>query len=186
MKIVLASSEAVPFSKTGGLADVAAALPKALAADGHEVYLIAPHYPRAAKGNLPPIERTGKTIEVRIGRKSQQASVLQSQLPDSDVTVWLVDHAGYFDRSHLYRDNGVDYPDNCARFVFFSRAVMETVRRMRLAPDVIHSNDWQTGLMPALLDVEYRTEARLRAARGRCSRCTTWPFRGSSGTGTCC
>ena len=158
MRIVLASSEAVPFSKTGGLADVASALPKSLALLGHEVTLITPYYPRTLVGQgsqTPQISNTGREVSVRIAGRTVTARILQSQLPSSSVTVYLIDQPGYFDRPGLYVDGDRDYPDNCERFTFFSRAVLEAARVLNLQADIFHANDWQTGLVPALLKAEY-------------------------------
>lgn len=161
MRIVLASSEAVPFSKTGGLADVASALPKALAQLGHEVALITPYYPRilaARNGNAPLIASTGREVSVRIAGRTVTARILQSRLPGSSVMVYLIDQPGYFDRTGLYVEGDRDYPDNCERFTFFSRAVLEAARVLNLQADIFHANDWQTGLVPALLKAEYQTQ----------------------------
>ncbi|MCA9113650.1 MAG: glycogen synthase GlgA [Planctomycetaceae bacterium] len=161
MKIVLASSEAVPWSKTGGLADVSAALPKALAALGHDVTLILPHYSAvsAARGATPPADCAGPEIDVQVGdtRLTARLLILPAESP-AHPTVILVDQPELFDRQGMYVDpeTGKDYPDNCRRFVFFSRAVMETCLKLQLDPDVLHVNDWQTGLIPALLQAEYR------------------------------
>jgi starch synthase len=159
MRIVLASSEAVPFSKTGGLADVASALAKALALAGHEVCLVTPHYPQSlgqqAK-SLPEIKPTGELLRIALGPKSAAANVLESTLPGSTVRALLIDNRSYYDRPGLYLDARGDYRDNCERFVFFSRAVMEVARHFDLRPDILHANDWQTGLIPALLQIDYR------------------------------
>lgn len=161
MKIVLASSEAVPWSKTGGLADVSAALPKALAALGHDVTLILPHYSAvsAAREATPPADCAGPEIDVQVGdtRLTARLLILPAESP-ANPTVILVDQPELFDRQGMYVDpaTGKDYPDNCRRFVFFSRAVMETCLKLQLDPDVLHVNDWQTGLIPALLQAEYR------------------------------
>ena len=80
----------------------------------------------------------------------------ESRLPGSDVPVYLIDQPAFFDRDDLYQVQGKDYPDNCARFVFFDRAVLAAIRRMGLRPDVIHCNDWQTGLIPAYLKTTNR------------------------------
>ena len=85
----------------------------------------------------------------------KRGRLLKSKLPDSNVTVYFVDHPEFFDRPSLYGENGSDYRDNCERFTFFSRSVLESVRLLNLAPDIIHANDWQTGLIPALLECEY-------------------------------
>jgi starch synthase len=161
MRIVVASSEAVPFSKTGGLGDVASALPKALSLTGHDVALIVPHYPQSYARNpgAPPLNETGVTLRVAVGQRIVEARVLKSQLPGTRVAVYLIDQPGYFDRPGLYVENDQDYRDNCERFVFFSRAVIEAIERLELSPHVIHANDWQTGLIPALVAIEMRQVA---------------------------
>ena len=159
MRIVFASSEAVPFSKTGGLADVATALPKALATMGHEVSLITPYYPQVLAKNgtdVPPIESTGLSVRVNVGPKHIEGRILRSTLPGSRVNVFLVEQSNYFDRPGLYVEHDQDYRDNSERFVFFSRAVMEATRLLNLKPEIVHANDWQTGLIPALVNIEYR------------------------------
>ena len=165
MRVVLASSEAVPFSKTGGLADVVSALAKALDRRGHEVWLITPYYPRlngSHEENEADIEPTGETLSIPIGSKRVSGTLLRSSLEGSGVRVLLVDQRSYYDRSSLYMENGRDYKDNCERFVFFSRAVLETVKLLDLKPDIIHANDWQTALVPALLTIECRERGLLQ------------------------
>jgi starch synthase len=160
MRIVIASSEAVPFAKTGGLADVATALASALTELGHSVWLVLPHYPqmmnRSAASNGIGVEPTGVHIEVPIGARHVSGGVLRARLPGSAVTVLMIDHPGYYDRPGLYQSGGSDFRDNCERFVFLSRAVVALTQQLRLRPDVIHANDWQTGLIPALLAIEGR------------------------------
>ena len=159
MRIVLTSSEAVPFGKTGGLADVASGLPKGLAKRGHEVSLFVPHYPQFID---PTVSHTHVLdfeipIELATGEESIAGSVLKTVLPDSGVDVYLVDQPEMFDRDGIYQPaNGGQFEDNCKRFVFFSRAIMQAVDALGLRPDIIHANDWQTGLIPALLDLKYR------------------------------
>lgn len=155
MKILLATSEVVPFSKTGGLADVSGALPVELAKNGADVAVISPAY-HAALHSGQPIEETGVALEIPIGSRLVEGRLLKSHLPDSDVPVYLVDQPAYFDRSGLYQERGEDYRDNCQRFIFFSRAVMEAVRLLDLDIDILHCNDWQTGLVPAYLEIEYQ------------------------------
>jgi starch synthase len=158
MRIVMASSEAVPFAKTGGLADVATALSKSLARAGHEVWLVLPHYPQSIQkqsGLDADIEPTGETLEIQVGPKRVVGKILKSSLADSDVNVLLIDQPDYFDRPGLYQENGEDFSDNCERFVFFSRAVLAAAQRLDIRPDIVHANDWQTGLIPALLKLEY-------------------------------
>lgn len=162
MRIVVTSSEAVPFAKTGGLADVATGLSRALAATDHEVTLVVPYYPRHVPVDLPCPE-IGTTVTVRVGQKVVEAGLRRAELPDSRLRVILVDQPMYFDRPGLYTDQGHDYQDNCERFVFFSRAVLEAVARLDLRPDVIHVNDWQTSLLPLLLEVDYRHQPGLQS-----------------------
>lgn len=151
----MATSEAVPFAKTGGMADVCGTLPIELARLGHEVTLILPAYRGIAAAGLP-IEPTGVQFEVAIGNKAVAGRYLRSKLSGGAVTVYFVEQNQYYDRPGLYQEHGQDYKDNCERFVFFSRAVLEAVRLLDLEVDVLHANDWQTGLVPAYLKVEYR------------------------------
>ncbi|MGD9855430.1 MAG: glycogen synthase, partial [Planctomycetaceae bacterium] len=156
MRIVIASSEAVPFAKTGGLADVASGLSKALAGRGHEVTLILPYYRQLVPEGIPR-NPTGRFVEVPVRRERVRAGVLESRLDGAGVRVLLIDHPGYFDRPSLYVHEGKNYPDNCERFCAFSRFVMEAAKVFKLRPDIIHANDWQTGLVPALQQIECRS-----------------------------
>jgi starch synthase len=155
VKILMATSEAVPFAKTGGLADVCGTLPAELERLGHEVTLILPAYRQIHAAGLP-IESTGIHFEIPIGSKTVSGSFLKSHLPGSSVPVYLVEQEQYFNRAGLYQENGTDYKDNCERFVFFCRAVLEAIRLLELEVDVLHANDWQTGLVPAYLKIEHR------------------------------
>jgi starch synthase len=156
VRILLVASEAVPFAKTGGLADVCGALPRELARAGHEPILILPAYRQVHAAGLP-IEPTGVHFDVPIGSKLVSGSFLKSRLPDADVPVYFVEHDPYYHRAGLYQgDDAQDYRDNCERFVFFCRAVLEAIHLLDLRVDVVHANDWQTGLVPAYLKVEYR------------------------------
>ncbi|MBN1854756.1 MAG: glycogen synthase GlgA [Pirellulales bacterium] len=154
MHILVATSEAVPFCKTGGLADVCGSLPREIPNLGHQASLVLPAYRQVLTSQLP-IEKTGIEFEIPIGRKNVTGSVLTCQLGDSGVPVYFIQQDTYFDRGELYSISGVDYPDNCARFVFFCRAIMELATQLPACPDVIHCNDWMTGLIPAYLQTEY-------------------------------
>jgi starch synthase len=150
MNVVFVASEAVPFAKTGGLGDVAGALPRALAKQGHSVAVFLPCYRRVwSKG--AEIVPTGIALRIPIGARSVEGHVYESRLPGSNVVVFLIDQPRYFDRDGLYGSDGKDYDDNCERFTFFDRAVLETIQALHLRPDVIHCNDWQTGLIPVYL-----------------------------------
>jgi starch synthase len=155
MNILVATSEAVPFAKTGGLADVSGALPLELARLGHSPVVFMPAYRQALSAGQP-IEQTSIQLSIPIGSKTVRGSLLRSRFPGTQVPVYLVEQPQYFDRDGLYGAGGHDYIDNCERFVFFCRAIMESIRLLELPVDVIHANDWQTGLLPALLKIEYR------------------------------
>jgi len=148
---VIAASEAVPFAKTGGLADVAGALPQALAAQGHDVRLILPYY-GCIKSSSIPVTDTKLTISVPISSKWESARILESKLKAGN-TVYLIDRESYYNRPELYGTAESDYPDNAERFCFFSQAIVAVVKRMGLETDIIHCHDWQTGLVCPLIKV---------------------------------
>lgn len=153
MNILIASSEVAPFAKTGGLADVCGALPGALARLGHRVAVVMPAYRHALRSGIP-IEPMDFEFTVPIGRNQVRGTLLKSRLPGTEVPVLLVRHDAYFDRPELYTEGGKDYPDNCERFVFFSRAVLEACRALDWPVEIVHGNDWQTGLVSAFLRIE--------------------------------
>ncbi|MBI3298774.1 MAG: glycogen synthase GlgA [Elusimicrobia bacterium] len=161
MRVVHAASEAVPFAKTGGLADVAGALPKALAAQGVQTSLFIPCH-RSARRALGPA-RQAVRLPVPLGGATVECAVLRAG--EGAVDVYLVDYPAFFDRPGLYGEDGKDYPDNAERFAFFARAVVEACRALSLAPDVLHCHDWQTGLIPAYLSTLYRDDLALARAR---------------------
>jgi starch synthase len=150
VNILFATAEAVPFCKTGGLGDVCGSLPRELAQWGHKPVILLPAFRQALRSGLP-IESTGVRFTVPIGQKQVQGQFLQSRLPDSEVPVFLVEQADYFDRDQLYGEAGEDYKDNCERFTFFCQAVLRAVRLLDLRTDLIHCHDWCTGLIPAYL-----------------------------------
>lgn len=155
MKILIVASEVVPFAKTGGLADVAGALPAELERLGHEPIVIMPAYRQAKQGKYP-LEDTGVEFQLPIGTKHVAGKFLHSTIPGSNVPIYFVEQDEYFARPELYTVGGKDYPDNCERFAFFSRAVMEAIRLFDWQLDVVHLNDWQTGLVAAYFKTEYR------------------------------
>ena len=159
MKILVATSEAIPFAKSGGLADVCGTLPAELARLGLEPAVILPAYRRTRHCGVP-VEPLGIDFIVPIGSKTVSGHLLASRLPGTNVPAYLIQQDQYYDRDELYRVDGNDYVDNCERFVFFSRAVMEAIRLLNLQVDVIHANDWQTGLIPAYLRTEYHSLPR--------------------------
>jgi starch synthase len=158
VNILLATTEAVPFAKTGGLGDVAGALPNELARLGHQVSVVMPAFRHIYQPGRA-IEGIDAHFDIPVGGKSVRGRVLKSMLPGDTVPVYFIDQPTYFDRETLYGEGGKDYNDNCERFVFFSRAVLELIRLLKLQVDVVHANDWQTGLVPAYLATEYREKS---------------------------
>ena len=154
VKILFVSSEVAPFAKTGGLADVAGALPKALRRLGHDVRIVMPAY----RGVLSrfPFAVTGISVQVPVGGFIEQADVWQGDL--AGVPVYLLDHSDYFNRDGLYGSAAGDFPDNAERFGFYCHAALELCKWLDFVPDVIHGNDWQCGLLPVFLHTTYRTD----------------------------
>jgi starch synthase len=155
MNVVLVASEGVPFAKTGGLADVAGALPRALARVGVDARLILPCYRQARDAGVP-LKDSGLVLKIPVGPNVLEGRVQVGAIPGSDVPVYLIDRPAFYDRPGLYQRDGVDYADNAERYIFFQRAALETIRALGFHPDVIHANDWQTGLIPVYLDEFYR------------------------------
>jgi starch synthase len=140
MRILMVASEAAPFAKSGGLADVVGALPRALARLGHRVDVVMPLY-RGIKAGAPIARLT-----VPLGGQVAEASVCSVSGEGSRTL--FVDHPGYFDRDYLYGAVGHDYPDNPERFAFLCRAALEWTESSGERYDVLHGHDWQAGLLP--------------------------------------
>ncbi len=155
LRILFVSSEVAPFAKTGGLADVAGALPKALAALGHDVRVLMPKYRGVDRHahSLAPILH----LRVPIADRHSEGTVLEGRT-DSRVSLYLLANDHYYDRDGLYTTPDGDYWDNCERFIFFCRAALEAARGLGWRPQVIHANDWQTGLIPVYLATLYRDD----------------------------
>jgi starch synthase len=152
MKIALVASEVVPFAKTGGLADVAGALPKFLSRLGLEVNVFLPFYRETRKKN-PALRRVVENLELDWDGKKTPFSVWESR--EGALGFLLVEKDEYFDRDFLYGTPRGDYPDNGERFAFFSQAALETLRYLGFRPDVIHAHDWQAAISLAMLKFLY-------------------------------
>jgi len=158
-KVLYASSEVHPLIKTGGLADVSGSLPKALRKLEQDVRIIIPNY----SAILTELERR-YLCTLRIN--NYDVNILETQLPDSDVKVWMVDHQDYFGLpGNPYQDQqGYPWPNNAERFALFCRIAVEiAMNRAHLDwhADIVHCNDWQTGLIPALLSLEQHRPATI-------------------------
>lgn len=157
MQIAFAASECVPFSKTGGLADVVGALPQALAALGHQVSVYLPKY-RQTKLSDP--QTVVRSITIPFDDRYRFCSVVSGG-NHSGVRFYFVDYPPYFDRDALYGTSSGDYPDNAERFALFSRAVLEASKVLG-APQVFHCHDWQSALIPVLLRAQYAEDPAFR------------------------
>ncbi|MCX8090287.1 MAG: glycogen synthase GlgA [Verrucomicrobiae bacterium] len=157
MRILFASSEVHPFSKTGGLADMVGALAKAAARAGHEVGVVSPLY-RGIRERFPAVRRVEWHLELPLGGQ-RVGGELWAFSPESRLTFYFVGQPGFFDRNGLYNERGVDYGDNAERFFFFSKAVVHLARYLPLQPEILHVNDWQTGVVPLLVRHQQQVEA---------------------------
>ena len=149
----MVASEAVPFAKTGGLADVVGALPRALVRLGHDVDLVMPRY----RGMPQAIQET--RLPVPLGSRSADATV--SSTTQNGFRTVFIDHPVYFDREYLYGTGGHDYPDNPERFAFLARASLEWAASTGTRYDVVHVHDWQAGLVPVLLTSAFASHPTL-------------------------
>jgi starch synthase len=147
------ASEAAPFAKTGGLADVLGSLPQAIARLGHEVDVAIPRYRGIAAG-----ESIGR-VRVPLGGQVTDAEVYAATA--HGVRTVFIEQPAYFDRDYLYGAGGHDYPDNPERFAFFARAALEWAGE-GAAYDVVHAHDWQAGLVPVLLERDFAAHPTLR------------------------
>jgi starch synthase len=152
LNVLIASAEMVPFAKTGGLADVAGALPKALAQLGHDVRVVLPRYGRIdpARFNMTEVV---PSFPVPMDHNAESVSILQTDLVPG-VKVYFVNNESYF----ANRENIYGYPDDGERFVLYCRAALEMLRYLDWTPNVVHSNDWHTGIIPNWLQTVYRTD----------------------------
>ena len=149
MKVLYVASEVAPYRKTGGLADVAGVLPRALHKRGLDVRVVMPLYQGMQWSSL---DRLDGTLAVPMYFGHARAAVRMSRLPGSEVPIYFIEYNRFFDRPHLYGPPGQAYSDNLERFAFFSRATLELCKTIGFFPDVIHTNDWQTALVPVYVN----------------------------------
>lgn len=151
LKILMLSAEAVPFAKTGGLADVVGALPKALKELGHDVRVAMPRYGfiNREKYNLREIL---SDLSAPMDDCLKTASILEGKIGEN-VPVYLVNNDKYYDREGIYM-----YQDDADRFIFFCRAALEMLKQLNWVPDVLHCNDWHTAIIPNWLSTIYRDD----------------------------
>jgi starch synthase len=158
MEILFVASEVAPWSKTGGLADVAGALPRALAARGHAVSIVTPRY-----GSIDPHEERLRPLHRAIRVRGEETTLWVKK---AEAPIYFVEHERFFgSRRGLYGEGGHDHADNAERFAYLSRAALAIPAALQLRPQIVHVNDWQTGLVPFLLRNERSTDPAVSAAK---------------------
>ncbi|HEY6300145.1 MAG TPA: glycogen synthase GlgA [Candidatus Binatus sp.] len=160
MKIAIVAAEAAPHAKAGGLADVIGSLPGALKAAGHESSLIVPGY-SSIKDNVENAAVL-RDIPMRFGTGIERFSVLRAS-DTHGVPMYLIDHPGFFARPGIYGENGVDYPDNLRRFIFFGRAAAIASAEI-VAPDIVHAHDWHSATVPIAMRADGALRRRFKNA----------------------
>ncbi len=155
MKLLLASSEVHPYSKTGGLADMVGALAKSLAREGHTVGLITPLY-AGIREKFPELKHHKVKLDLPLGARNVTGDIWTLS-PVDNLTIYFIDQPEfYFRHSPYLQPDGISYPDNDERFIFFSKAVVHLARHV-LKPDLVHLHDWQVGFVPLLIRHEHLT-----------------------------
>ncbi|MCM0080138.1 glycogen synthase GlgA [Geomonas sp. Red32] len=164
LKILMTASEAVPFAKEGGLADVVGALPKYLKGLGHDVRVVMPRYYKVDRDAYGLRQLPGVLVVPMGIIGMMYCGVYEGRLPGSDVPIYLLEHEEFFGRDPLYDRDNEGYLDNDNRFVFLSRASLEICKMLDFRPDVVHAHDWHTAAAPILLNTAYRHDPHLHEA----------------------
>ena len=164
LSILISASEAVPFAKSGGLADVVGSLPRYLRKLGHDVRLVMPRYYGIDSEKLELKPLPGVLVVPMGILGDEYCAVCEGRMPDSDIPVYFLEHDGYFGRSGLYGEGNVEFPDNDRRFIFLSKGSLELCKMLDFYPDIIHANDWHTASIPLLLNTSYRLDAHVGGA----------------------
>jgi starch synthase len=155
MKILLASSEVHPFSKSGGLADMVAALSKALARAGHEARIVTPLY-RGIREKFP-VKPVDWRFDLPLGADWIQGKLFSLEV-EKNLTVYFIEQEDFYNRAGYYFENNISYADNAERFIFFSKCVAHLARYSPWQPEIVHVHDWQIGLVPALISHQKKNE----------------------------
>jgi len=168
LNVLFVASEAVPFAKTGGLADVAGALPQAIHELGHDVRIIIPKYGSINEQKFQITAVPGlEEWNIPIGQKTEKIFIKSTIIPESQVQVYFLANDNYYSREGLYVDPNTksDYWDNDERFIFFCRGTLEAMKYINWRPDIIHCNDWHAGLIPAYLKTIYRDDRFFKSTK---------------------
>jgi len=151
LNVLMLAAEIVPFVKVGGLADVVGALPKALHALGHDVRLVMPRYKQIDPERFH-LTTVLEDVPISMGSYHVKVSVCQGTIGD-DISVYLIDAPRYFERENIY-----GYTDDGERFILFCRAALEVMRVLDWSPDIVHCNDWHTGIVPNWMHTLYKDD----------------------------
>jgi len=149
MRILLASSEVYPYSKTGGLADMVGALGRALVKAGHEVVIVTPLY-RGIRDKFPGLRPVDWQFDLPMGQRNVHGGLWELVQP-GEASINFVEQAGYFNRPGIYLENNLSYADNAERYLFFSKCVAHLARFRSWHPEIVHVHDWQVALVPAMI-----------------------------------
>jgi starch synthase len=164
LNILITASEAVPFAKEGGLADVVGALPKFLKAQGHDVRIVMPRYYKVDRERFQLRELPGSLVVPMGVIGDMYCGVLEGRLPGTDVPVYFLEHHDFYGRDTLYERDNRGYLDNDNRFIFLSRGSLELCKMISFTPDVVHAHDWHTAAVPVLMNTLYRHDPHLAEA----------------------
>jgi starch synthase len=158
----MTASEAVPFAKEGGLADVVGTLPRFLAARGHDVRVVMPRYRRIDPDRFG-LQLLPGVLVVPMGIIGEMyCGVYEERMPGSEVPVYFLEHEGFFGRAGgLYEQDNESYLDNDNRFIFLSRASLELCKMLDFTPDLVHAHDWHTAAVPVLINTALQSDPRV-------------------------
>lgn len=164
MKILMVTSEAVPYIQTGGLGDVAGTLSKELAAHGHDVFLVLPFYRQIRQNRFKLDLHAAKSkLTVQMGDSELDCKIWESPR-SGNLRVFFIEYQQFFDRNTIYDDGREGYKDNSSRFAFLSKAALDLAVKIRLKPDIVHLNDWPTALAAYYLKTWYWNNPFLKEA----------------------
>ncbi|MCL4498987.1 MAG: glycogen/starch synthase, partial [Chloroflexi bacterium] len=160
MRVLFVTTEVAPFAKFGGLGDVSAALPAELAKLGMDVRVVLPLY-RHVRNAVERLEKVYE-IQVMLGSASVPCQVWRSNMPNSDVPIYFLENNDLYDREEIYGIKGQEFEDNYKRFFFLNKGALELTKALGLDFDVIHANDWMTGLIPVYLRTIYADDPHFK------------------------
>src|SRR5260221_5900673 len=149
MNVLLASSEVHPYSKSGGLGDMVGVMAKALEMEGHTIGVVTPLY-RGIRERFHELRKAKWFLDLPLGSSLVHADVWTLEMAPR-LTIYFIDQPQFYNRANLYQENGVDYPDNAERFIFFSKCVAQLAQELPAKPDVVHVHDWQAALVPLFM-----------------------------------